>query len=351
MSTSDAAPPAGEAAAGRPLYLVTGAAGFVGQNLVDHLAAAGYGVRAMVRKPEQAAALEGRADEVAIADITKPPTLGPAVEGVDGIFHVAAIFRQEGVPDATFHDINVEGVRNVFEAAISAGVPRIVHCSTNGVHSDVDVPPADETAPFKPADIYQRTKLEGERVAMRFFEEGRVRGVALRPTMIWGPGDARMFKLFRMIATGKFFYIGPGRAHTHWVDVRDLARAFELAMQATDINAEAFLIGGREYRTLKEDVRDIAAELGVREPRLHLPVAPVMRLAHATEIVCKPLGIEPPLFRRRVSFFLKNRAYDISKARRMLGYETRTDVRGEIADIVAWHRERGELPPAPARAA
>jgi nucleoside-diphosphate-sugar epimerase len=335
----------------RPLYLVTGAAGFVGSNLVDHLAAQGYGVRAMVRKPEQGEALRGRADEVVVADITRPETLPKAVEGVDGIFHVAAIFRQEGVPDATFHEINVEGVRNIFEAAIAAGVPRIVHTSTNGVHSDVDHPPANETAPFRPADIYQRTKLAGEQVAMGYFEEGKIGGVALRPTMIWGPGDRRMFKLFRLIATGRFFYIGPGNAHTHWVDVRDLARAFELAMKAGDINAEAFLIGGREYRTLKEDVRDIAAELGVAEPRLHLPVYPVMRLAHATEIVCKPLGIEPPLFRRRVSFFLKNRAYDISKARAMLGYETRTDVRGEIADIVAWHRERGELPPAPAKAA
>ena len=293
--------------------------------------------------PSRPRRFEGRADEVVIADITDPASLPAAVAGVDGVFHVAALFRQEG-PDSTFHAINVEGVRNIFEAAIAAGVPRIVHTSTNGVHSDVAAPPANETAPFKPADIYQRTKLEGERVAMRYFEEGRIGGVALRPTMIWGPGDTRMFKLFRMIATGRFFYIGPGNAHTHWVDVRDLARAFELAMNAKEINAEAFLIGGREYRTLKDDVRDIAAELGVAEPRLHLPVAPVMRLAHVTEIVCKPLGIEPPLFRRRVSFFLKNRAYDISKAKRMLGYETRTDVQRRD------RRHRG-LAPRPGRAA
>jgi len=332
------------ATAARPFYLVTGAAGFVGQNLVEHLSAQGCRVRAMVRKPEQAEGLKDRADEVVLADITKPETLTAAVEGTDGVFHVAAIFRQAGLSDATFHTINVTGVRNVFEAAIAAGVPRIVHCSTNGVHSDIDHPPADETAPFNPTDVYQRTKLAGEQVAMRYFEEGRVGGVVLRPTMIWGPGDQRMFKLFKLIATGKFFYIGSGNAYTHWLDVRDLARAFELAMNARDVNAEAFLIGGREYRTLKEDVRDIASEIGVSEPKLHLPVYPVMRLAHATEIVCKPFGIEPPLFRRRVSFFLKNRAYDISKAQRLLGYEARTDVRGEIADIVAWHRERGELP-------
>lgn len=330
----------------RPFYLVTGAGGFVGQNLVDHLRARGYGVRAMVRRPEQAAALEGRADDVVVADLTRPETLAPAVAGVDGVFHVAAIFRQEGVPDSTFHAINAEGVRTVFEAAIAAGVPRIVHCSTNGVHSDVKGRVADESAPFSPGDVYQSTKLEGELIAMRYFEEGRIGGVVLRPTMIYGPGDQRTLKLFRMIARGRFFYVGPGDAMTHWVDVRDLARAFDLAMQASDINAEAFLIGGREYRTLKEDVRDISAVLGVREPRLHLPVGPMMTLAHATEIVCKPLGIEPPLFRRRVAFFIKDRAYDISKARRMLGYEPRTDFRGEIADIIAHHRREGDLPAA-----
>ncbi len=335
----------------RPLYLVTGAAGFVGQNLVDHLRAQGHRVRAMVRRPEQAAALADRADAVVVADLTRPETLAAAVEGVDGVFHVAALFRQAGTPDEAFHAINVEGVRAIFEAAIQAGVKRLIHCSTNGVHSDVEGQVADETAPFNPGDLYQRSKLEGELIAMRFFAEGRIGGVALRPTMIYGPGDERTLKLFRMIARGRFFYVGAGNAMTHWVDVRDLARAFELAMQAEGVNAEAFLIGGREHRTLKEDVQDIAALLGVPEPRLHLPVAPVMTLAHATEIVCKPFGIEPPLFRRRVSFFLKDRAYDISKARRMLGYEPRTDFRGEIADIIAHHRAQGDLPPPSAKAA
>lgn len=327
-----------------PLYLVTGAGGFVGRHLVEYLVAEGVRVRAMVRREAQAKELRDLVEEVVIADLQKPETLARAVEGVAGVYHIAALFRLEGVSDDVFHAINAEGVRHMLDASIAAGVKRFIHCSTNGVHSDIDNPPADETAPFKPADIYQVTKLEGEQIAMRYFEEGRISGVVLRPTMIYGPGDTRTLKLFRMIAKERFFYVGKGMALTHWVDVRDLAAAFKLAMEAKDITVEAFLIGGRAYHPLRENARDIAALLGVKEPWLQIPVAPMMALAYLMEITCKPLGIEPPLFRRRVSFFLKHRAYTIEKARRMLGYEPKQDFKGEAADIIADYQAKGLLP-------
>ncbi|MGR3465075.1 NAD-dependent epimerase/dehydratase family protein [Limimaricola sp.] len=325
-----------------PVYLVTGAAGFVGGHLVRHLHARGDRVRAMVRDAAQAAALEPFA-EVVLGDVTRPETLGPACEGVTGVYHIAGLFRQEGVPDSAFWDVNVDGVRHVFEAAIAAGAARVIHCSTNGVHSDIKDPPADETADFNPGDLYQVTKLEGEKIADSYFEEGRIGGLVIRPTMIYGPGDDRTLKLFRMISRRRFFYVGPGTALTHWVDVRDLAEAFRLAMQRDDVNGEAFLIGGARYHELKDNVHEIARQLGVPEPWLHLPVAPVMTLALLTEKICKPIGVEPPLFRRRVSFFLKNRAYDIGKAQRMLGYAPRQDFAGEVAEIIADYRQRGLL--------
>jgi nucleoside-diphosphate-sugar epimerase len=298
----------------------------------------------MVRQPAQAAELASLTDDVVVADLKDPATLAPAVEGINGVYHVAALFRLEGVPESEFWQINAEGVRHMMDAAIAAGVRRFVHCSTNGVHSDIDDPPADESAPFKPGDIYQETKLEGEKIAMRYFSEGRIDGVVLRPTMIYGPGDARTLKLFRMIAKRRFFYVGSGRALTHWVDVRDVAQAFRLAMEAEHINAEAFLIGGRSYHELRENVREISSALDVPEPGLHIPAAPMMALAHVVERVCKPLRIEPPLFPRRVSFFLKNRAYDISKAKEMLGYEPAQDFRGEIEDIISAYQTTGDLP-------
>ena len=325
----------------RPIYLVTGAGGLVGSHMVRHLADRGIAVRAMVRKPAQAEALRGIADEVAIGDLTAPDTLPAAVAGVSGIYHIAAMFREEkGRPDL-FFEANVEGTRHLLDAAIAAGVPRLVNCSTNGVHSDIDNPPADETYPFNPGDPYQVSKLEAEMLASRYFAEGRIRGVSIRPTMIWGPGDTRILKMFRMIAKGRFFYVGKGQALTHWVDVRDLVQAFRLAMEAESLNDEAFLVGGARYQPLREVAEEIARQLGVRPPRIEIPVGPMMAVADATEAVCKPFGIAPPLYRRRVAFFVKNRAYDISKARRRLGYEPAQDLSGEIRDIIADYRAEG----------
>ncbi|MBO9398611.1 NAD-dependent epimerase/dehydratase family protein [Shimia sp. R9_2] len=325
-----------------PIYLVTGAAGFVGEHLVRHLKGAGVKVRAMVRKPAQAEALKSLVDEVVVADLAQPESLPAAVEGVAGIYHLASIFRQEGLPDETFYDINAEGTRRIFEAAIAAGVPRIIHCSTNGVHSDIDHPPATEDYPFKPGDIYQETKLAGEEIASEYFADGRMAGVVLRPTMIWGPGDDRTLKMFRMIQKGRFFFVGDGGTLHHWVDVRDLAAAFRQAMES-EVNNEAFLIGGREYVSLRNIANEIADQLGKPKPSLRVPVGPMMLLAHATEIVCKPLGIEPPIFRRRVGFFIKNRAYDISKAHRILNFQPKQDIAGEIADIIEAYKSDGKL--------
>jgi nucleoside-diphosphate-sugar epimerase len=327
------------------LFLVTGAGGFLGGHLVRMLAARGVRVRAMVRREAQVETLRGVAEHVVVADLRDEATLRRATEGVYGVYHVAAIFRQESVGPALFHDVNAEGVRRMLDAAIAAGAQRFVHGSTIGVHSHIDEPPADETAPFNPADTYQESKAQGELIAIRYFDEGRIRGVVIRPTMIYGPGDTRTLKMFRMIARRSFFYVGRGETLLHWVDVRDVANGLRLAMETEHVTAEAFLIGGRSHRTLKDTTREIARQLGVAEPWLHLPVGPVTALAAVTEAVCRPLGIEPPLYRRRVSFFLKDRAFDISKARDQLGYEPSQSFEQEIADIIADYRAAGLLPP------
>lgn len=325
------------------LSLVTGASGFVGSVLTDYLISLGRPVRAMVRNPAAIPGLEKKGAEVVVADLKDSESLQRAVDGVGCIYHIAALFRQAGLPEREYYEVNAEGTRRLFEAAIAAGVRRIVHCSTVGVLGHIEHPPADENTPYNPGDVYQRSKMEGEKIALDFFQSGRIRGVVIRPAMIYGPGDRRTLKLFRMIARRRFFYVGKGEMEVHFIHVRDLARAFVLAMDQEAINAEIYIIAGERALPLREMVELIARELGVPPPRLHLPVRPVQLLGTICEAVCTPFRINPPIFRRRVDFYTKRRSFDASKAARELGFHPEKRVEEEIAEITAWYREHGWL--------
>jgi nucleoside-diphosphate-sugar epimerase len=283
---------------------------------------------------------------LAIADFTSPEVesdLRKAVEGVAGVYHIAALFREQGVPDKTFSVVNRDGVRRLIDAAVTAGVSRFIHCSTVGVLGHIAQPPADETAPYNPGDIYQCTKMEGEEIALQAIGGGLLSGAVIRPAMIYGPGDRRTLKLFRMIAKKRFFYVGRGEALVHWIDVRDLACAFRLAMEAGDRNGDVYILAGEQAVPLRAMCEEIANQLGVRPPWLQIPVKPMQWAGTLCEVCCRPFGIEPPLYRRRVDFFTKNRHFDGGKARRELGFSPSQSLAGEIRDIIASYRDNGLL--------
>lgn len=323
------------------MYLVTGASGFTGGHVVRHLLRQGIPVRAMVRRKEAGLELEKAGAQIVVADLRDEATLPAAVSGVSGIYHIAALFREARLGERDYFDVNLEGTRRLLDAAIAHGVPKFIHCSTVGVLGNVANPPATEETPYNPGDYYQRSKVAGERLALEYLRSGRIRGSVIRPGMIWGPGDTRVLKLFRMIAQQRFVYVGPGTSLVHFIDVRDLAAAFRLAMENESVDGEIFTIAGRESVPLQVVVNSIADECGVESPRFHLPVRPLQFAGSVCEALCRPIGIEPPLHRRRVDFFTKNRCFDISKAEKMLGFTSRQGLPGEIRDMVAWYRSTG----------
>lgn len=325
------------------LSLVTGANGFVGTQVVRELLSRGLPVRGMVRSKAKATHLADLDVELLEGNLKDANSLKQALQGVSYVYHIAALFREANVPDSEYEAVNRDGVRLLLDACIEAGVERVVHCSTAGVHGDVAEHPCRETTPFKPGDIYQVTKLAGEQIAKEYFDSGRISGAIIRPGMIYGPGDTRTLKLFRMIARKRFFYIGKGQATVHWIDVRDLARAFVLAMEHSERNGEVYIICGESQRTLREMCEFVASELGVSPPWLQLPVKPMQWLGTACETVCIPLRIEPPIFRRRVDFFTKSRHFTNEKAREQLGFEPAQSFEDEVREIIANYREHGQL--------
>jgi dihydroflavonol-4-reductase len=323
--------------------LVTGATGFTGGHLARTLAARGYDVVALVRDESRAAELARAGISLVQGDLRDRAALVRAATGAKVVYHIAAIYRQAGLRDDEYRAVNAGAVATLVEAAGAAGVSRVVHCSTVGVHGDIASPPAGEDAPLRPGDIYQVTKLEGERLARRAAETAGIELVIARPTGIYGPGDRRLLKLFRGVARRRFMVLGSGRIFYHLTYIDDLVEGFRLCGEVTQAAGRTYILAGGEVTTLNELVSLIAAVAGVEPPRLHLPVWPFWLAGAACETVCAPLGIEPPIYRRRVDFFTKSRAFDISRARAELGYAPQVPLRQGIERTLAWYREAGWL--------
>ncbi len=321
--------------------LVTGASGFTGSNLALELKARGHDVRGFVRNPAKAKKLVDAGIELAVGDITDAASVLSAAEGCDIIYHIAAAYREAKHADEVYRQVNVGGTRNVLDAAEHHKVKRVVHCSTVGVHGDVDVP-ADEGAPFGPGDIYQVTKLEAEKLARARFANG-LSGVVVRPAAIYGPGDMRFLKLFRAIDKRTFRMIGTGEVHYHLTFISDLVNGIIRCGERDEAVGNVYIIAGPRYTTLDTLAQAIAKVLKRPLRRGHIPVAPVIGAARLCEIICKPFGIEPPLYVRRVEFFVKSRGFDTDKARQEIGYAPTVDLEEGLGRTAKWYRANGLL--------
>lgn len=318
--------------------LVTGATGFTGAHLARRLAASGDSVRAVVRRSDQAGALRDAGVEVVAGDLTDAASLRRACEGVEVVYNIAALYRTAGLPASAYRAVNAEGVEAIVRAAASAGAKRVVHCSTVGVHGDVEHPPANEDAPLRPGDVYQETKLEGERLGVAAATDTGIELVIARPSGIYGPGDRRLLKLFGGVARGRFVLLGAGNIFYHLTYVDDLCDGFRLCATQPAAAGRTYLLAGGEVTTLKELIAITAEVAGVAPPRVRLPVWPFWLAGAACEALCKPLGIAPPIYRRRVDFFTKSRAFDISRARAELGFAPAVGLREGIGRTLEWYR-------------
>jgi dihydroflavonol-4-reductase len=320
--------------------LVTGATGFTGGHLARWLQARGDTVRVLVRDPARAADLAALGLDVVRGDLTDPASLRQAAAGMDVVYNIAALYRRAGLPAAAYRAVNAGAVASVIEAAAANGVRRVVHCSTVGVHGHIEGPPANEDAPLRPSDVYQETKLEGERLGRDAAARLNVELVIGRPSGIYGAGDRRLFKLFGKVAQRRFVLLGNGKISYHLTHVDDVCEGLRLCATVPAAAGRTYIVAGPEIPTLHE-VIGITAEIAQVPPsRLRLPVWPVWLAGAACEAVCTPLGLSPPLYRRRVDFFTKSRAFDISRARRELAFEPLVHLRDGIGRTLEWYREQ-----------
>jgi nucleoside-diphosphate-sugar epimerase len=318
--------------------LVTGGTGFTGSHLTRRLLLKGHKVVVLDNQPGRFhGELRKLGAHIIIGSVADQNIVDQAVKGCEVVHHVAAMFRKVNLPSKEYWDVNVEGTRYLLDASIKYGVKRFINCSTCGVHGDVKRPPATEESPIAPADYYQYTKYEGEKVVQRYLGKG-LGIVTLRPTAIYGPGDPeRFYMLFKMVNSGKFYMFGSGESHYHPVYIDNLVDAFELAADSDKKNGECYLIADERSYSKNELVTAIAKTLGIDCKVYHLPFWPLWTAALIVELLYKPTRIDPPLFRRRVDWYMQNRAFSIDKAKRELGYKPRVGLMEGLAKTAEWY--------------
>jgi dihydroflavonol-4-reductase len=327
----------------QPTALVTGASGFVGSAVARCLVSAGYRVRALLRPTSDRRNVEGLPLEIRIGALEDPTGVGSALEGCSHLFHVAADYRL-WVPDpASMFRVNVDGTRRLMEAALAAGVERIVYTSSVATLGLVaDGSPADETTPSRYADMigpYKQSKFRAEETVRALVVERRLPATIVNPSTPVGPRDVKPTPTGRMIleaASGRMpAFVDTGLNLVH---VDDVAAGHLLAAEKGRVG-ERYILGG-DNLTLAQILAEVAAVAGRKPPRLRLPIAPLMPLAMLAEALARLTGKEPFVTRDGLRMARKKMYFSSAKARDELGYAPRP-ARDGIADAILWFRQAG----------
>lgn len=298
--------------------LVTGASGLIGRHLVARLVRAGHDVRAMVRSTEatERPALAGA--EIVRGELV-PADLDRCVADREWVFHLAANVSH-GSSRAAIWTPNVDGVRHVADAALKAGVERLVFTSSASVYGrSVSRHMLTETSPPRSDSVYGDSKVAAEGLLLEAHGRDRLPVVIVRTSNVMGPDATDWLDLARSVAQGHFKMAGRGEGLHTLTDMDDFLDGLMLCAHVPDIEGEVFLITGPEPITLRAWVDAMALEAGVPSPPAGWPEALVRAYAAGDRISRSLTGRRLPRA-DRLDFFLGDRSFDISKARRVLGF-------------------------------
>jgi len=330
---------------------VTGATGFIGANLVHELAARSHQVRALVRRGSEMRGLEGAEFEPVEGDLSDRKSLAAAMKGCDWCFHLAASYHLWLKDYAPMYAANVDGTRNVLEAAAEAGCKRIVYTSTVGcialpVEKNGVVTPTDESTPVSGAQMsnhYKKSKWLAEQVA-REYASKNLPVVIVNPSAPVGPRDAKP------TPTGKIIvdflqrkmpaYLDTG---LNWVHVRDVAIGHILAAEK-GLVGERYILGNADGNWTLKQTFDVLSELtGLPAPRFRVPYFIALMAAYLDEIRARLTGRPPKAPLAGVRMARYKMFFNPAKAIRELGLP-QTPPREAFRDAIEWFRKNGYAP-------
>lgn len=322
--------------------LVTGATGFTGSFLAEQLCSAGAEVTAIHRRDNIPDSLKSCDIRWVQGNVYDEECVVEACRDIDYVFHVAAAYRESGIDDDVYRKVHVASTQLI--AAQCQGqknFKRFIHVSTVGVHGHIDGEPADEQSRFAPGDIYQETKAEAELWIRDFAKKNSLPLSVIRPAAIYGPGDRRLLKVFKMAALPVIPILGFGKGYYHLIHRDDLVACLMLAGSRPEAEGEVFICGNESPVRLKEMIREIAGGMNRRPLFIHLPAWPFFLVAHLCEAICRPLKLSPIIYPRRVAFFTKDRAFNTQKLRDVLSLEYCFDNATGLKNTLEWYQTEG----------
>lgn len=332
------------------LVLVTGGTGFLGQNVVRALRECGLPVRVLARPhpdrlgQQTVQKLKSLGVEVVWGDILDLPSLEAATQEAAYIFHLAGRLLIPGIPDQEYQKVHIEGTRNLLNACRRSKIlQRVIYCSTTGVLGPTGVDPQDESTLFHPSNIYERTKAEGELLALELASQYDLSLSIGRPGLVYGPGDLHLLGWFRFIQSGRFWVIGNGNNLLHPIYIDDFVEGFVRMGKAPLAKQRVYHLVGERPVSMRRLAGEIAGALGRRLPSLSIPLPVAMAAASFFEALPKLDPVSLPLTRNRVKFMTESRVYSGERARLELGFVASTPLNEGVRKTVAWYRNEGWL--------
>lgn len=324
--------------------LVTGGTGFTGSVLVRKLVSLGCCVRVIARESANRSSVDDLNVEWIVGDVFNAAIVERACEGVAYVFHLAAAYRVAGVPDETYHNVHIKSTQLLAKYSNTGGnLKRFVHVSTVGVHGHIDNPPANEDSPFQPGDIYQRTKAEAETWISEYAIANNFPLTVVRPAAIFGAGDMRLLKLFKLAKLSVVPIIGYSRGLYHLIHVDDLVEFMICAAESDESVDQIYICGNARSTSIREIITIVAKHLHRNPKFVRFPAWPIFWLAYACEAVCKLIRVEPPIYPRRVAFFTKDRSFDTSKMTAVSNFQYAHTNKSGIEATCNWYIEKNLL--------
>ncbi len=328
--------------------LVTGATGFVGGHLLPRLLKKGYSLTCLVRSREKAGLLcEEYPVKTIIGDITVPESLKGISKDIDYVVHLAAMGHVSAVTEESYRSfvgINETGTGNLInEFSGSPSLKRFIHFSSTAAMGPIGLPVLCEDSVPNPLTPYQKSKQRSEQIVLDACKGKNFPGLILRPCMIYGPGGyGEFYKFCRLMKKGVFPKVGLGKNLTPLVYVEDVVSAAASALTCGR-PGETYIVASETSIPMDELHRLILSGIGTKAPYIYVPGWMALAGAKVIEWTFPLLGKEPVVTYRNIKSTITDRTFDISKAKRELGYIPRCSFADGVRQTIDWYKSQRKI--------